>query len=166
MKRLLYILTHSKMQVVRLTLAIGSLLWAIQLFMTPQIFPTAAQIAAGTGRQTYALMATIAPEEVWAALFLVNGVWTMYSLMSGVTNRVTLAMDGFLGCVLWTASTTSCYLAYWPHGLGLWGSLMAYPSPAAMSGDVALSLMAWWHMIRLWALDQPKDSRGGTGADY
>lgn len=72
-----------------------------------------------------------------------NGVWALYSLLSGVTNRVTLALDGFLGCVLWTTATVSCYASYWPQNQDLVQSVTTYAPPAAMSGDVALVLMSW-----------------------
>lgn len=58
------ILLHDQMRVGRLGLIVGSLLWDFPLFLPVEIFPTAAQIASGNGRRTYALMAAIAPEMI------------------------------------------------------------------------------------------------------
>lgn len=94
------------MRVSRLGLIVGSTLWAFQLFLPVDIFPTTAQIAEGKGRQTYMLMATIAPENIWAILFLLHACCASYTLFSGIRDRYTLMFDGVLGCLLWTGSTS------------------------------------------------------------
>ncbi len=147
-------LLRDKMRMSRFGLALGSFLWGIQLLAPSTLFPTAAQIAAGTGRMTYTYMAIIAPETVWGILFLIHSAWALYTLGTEVKNHMTLAVDGFLGCLLWTTSTVACYAAHWPRGLDFWPALAAYPMPAAMSSDIVLSFFAWWHMIRMWAEEE------------
>lgn len=148
------LLIRDKMRMSRFGLALGSFLWGVQLLAPVQLFPTAAQIASGTGRTTYAYMAMLAPESIWGFLFLVHSAWAFYAVITGVRNHVTLAGDAFLGCLLWTTSTVACYAAHWPRGLDLWSALAAYPMPAAMSSDLVLSFFAWWHMIRMWAEEE------------
>lgn len=145
------ILLHDQMRVSRLGLIVGSTLWAFQLLLPVDIFPTVAQIAEGKGRHTYMLMATIAPENLWATLFLLHACCASYTLFSGVRDRYTLVFDGVLGCLLWTGSTIACYAAYWPRALPFADALLAYPPPAAMSGEAVMAFAAWWHMIRHWA---------------
>jgi hypothetical protein len=95
-------------------------------------------------RQTYAVMAQIAPELVWGTAFFIQGWFAFYTLLFGVRNHVTLAMDAFLGCILWTASTVACYIAHFKG----WST---YQPPAAMSGEAILTIASWWHLIRYWA---------------
>lgn len=146
-------LLHDKMRISRLGLIVGSVLWGTQLLLPTVLFPTAEQIAAHTGRTTYALMALIAPETVWGLLFLLHAFVASYSLFSGTRDWWTLLMDGLLGCLLWTGSTVACYMAYWPIQLPFFQAVVAYPPPAAMSGEIVMAFYAWWHMVRHWAED-------------
>lgn len=156
-----YLLVKDKMLMSRFGLACGSMLWAVQLALPVQLFPTAQQIASGTGRQTYALMATIAPEWVWAILFATHSLFAMYTLFGGVRNSVTLAADGFLGCLVWTTATVACYSSHWPKGVGFVTALQTWATPAAMSADIVLAFYAWWHMIKFWAEEESRDGRCG-----
>lgn len=149
-----YVFLRDRMLMSRFGIACGSMLWAIQLALPIQLFPTAEQIAAGGGRTTYTLMATIAPEWAWALAFMVHSVWAFYTLLTGVRNTVTLACDGFLGCLLWTTSTLACFASHWPQHLPFWSALEEYPPPAAMSADLIMAFYAWWHMIRFWAEEE------------
>lgn len=159
---LCHIFLRDRMLMTRLGLACGSMLWAIQLALPMQLFPTAVQLAEGKGRTTYSIMATIAPEQVWAGLFLIHSIWAFYTLFTGVRNNVTLAADGFLGCILWTSSTLACFAAYWPRGLPFIEALTHYPPPAAMSGEAVMAFYAWWHMIRFWAQEENTLGQCGT----
>ena len=154
--RIKTILIYDRMLMSRLGLAVGSLLWAIQLLLPASLFPTPEQIAAGVGRQTYSLMATVAPEEVWAILFLLHGSATLYALCRHVRSGALVWVDGILGCVLWSGATLFCFAAHWPKNLPWLEAWMAYPPPAAMSADLVLAFFAWWHMIRLLA-DETQD---------
>ena len=149
-----YLLLRDRMLMSRFGLAIGSALWSIQLFMPAHLFPTPEMIATGQGRLTYSLMATIAPEWVWGAFFALHAFFSAYTLFTGVRNTVTLAADGFLGCLLWTSATVACYAAHWPRGLPFLDALVAYPTPAAMSADLVMAFYAWWHMVRFWAEEE------------
>lgn len=150
-----HLLLKDRMLMSRFGLAIASALWAVQLFMPVELFPNAAMIASGQGRQTYALMAAIAPEHVWGTFFAIHAMFASYTLFTGVRNTVTLAADGFLGCLLWTTATFACYASHWPQGIdGFWPTLLAYPAPAAMSADIVMAFCAWWHMVRFWAEEE------------
>lgn len=145
------ILVRDRMDITRLGLIFGSLLWAFFLILPVPLFPTMEQISSGGGRVTYTVMALIAPENLWALLFLINAIATAYSLFYKVRSRITLLLDGVLGCVLWTGSTVACFAAHWPLLDGFFASLAAYPPPAAMSGEIVMAFYSWWHMIRHWA---------------
>lgn len=145
------VLMKDKMCMTRLALALGSFLWAVQLLPASDLFLTPIQGVPGTGGTLYSLMAALAPEFVWGCLFLVHSVWALCSVMVDVEQKWALYADGFLGCLLWTLVTASGYSAYWPVTESAWVSLIEYQPPAAMTGSLVLSLLAWWHMIRLWA---------------
>lgn len=154
-----YILMRDSTLMTRMGLAVGSLLWSIQLALPIELFPPAAQLAVGKGRTTYSIMAVV-PENVWAILFLIHAIWSLYTILTGVRNVVTLAADGVLGCILWTGSTLACFAAYWPHELPFLDALAHYPPPAAMSGEVVMALFSWWHMIRFWAIEETHQTLG------
>lgn len=149
-----HLFLRDRMLMSRFGLVIASMLWAIQLALPVELFPTAQMIVEGKGRTTYALMAIIAPEWLWATLFAVHALFASYTLFTETRNHVTLACDGFLGCVLWTSATFACYAAHWPHTGSFLGDLAAYPTPAAMSADLVMAFYAWWHMVRFWAEEE------------
>ncbi len=68
------ILFRDRMDIARLGLIMGSFLWALFLLLPVHLFPTAGQLAEGKGRTTYALMARVAPENIWGALFLLTAI--------------------------------------------------------------------------------------------
>ncbi len=139
------ILLHDKMRMTRLFLSLASFLWGVMLLLPSDVF----------SRSTYKLMAEVAPEEVWAILFLIHSLWSYYTLKCNIRNRFSLALDAFLGCVLWTGSTLLCFAAHYPfHIEGFFNQIAAYPPPAAMSGEITTSVAAWWHLIRHWAEEE------------
>lgn len=144
--------TSDELVLVRFGLAVGSFLWAVFLLLPHPLFPAGPYLQDG-GRQTYYYMAAIAPESVWGMLFLLHSVWSGYALSSGVKNRVTLAIDGFLGCILWTASTAACFAAHWPM-LPFVQALLSFQPPASISGGIVLSLFAWCRMVTLWSSEE------------
>lgn len=135
-------LLHSDMLAARMMLAAGALFWSAFLFWPGQLFPNPAQIAAGTGRTTYALMAFF-PELMWATAFGLHGLFLLASVFWRVPPAAAL-LDAFNGSVLWTAATYMCYAAHF-HG---WAT---YQPPAAMGADLAMMLASWWWFIRVWA---------------
>lgn len=150
--KMLMTFLDTPMCLTRLLLALSSLTWAFILFTTGHLF---------TGRPTYDVMAAIAGENVWAFPFTVHGCIAMYTLFTNSRNRVTLLLDGLLGCVIWTASTAACFSAYWPHADSFWISLTTYKPPAALSADIWMSVAAWWHFIKHWAeFKEDEDVRG------
>ena len=141
MPRLHYLFWFSELETLRWCLGWGSILWAVMLLWPGQLFPTPDQIIAGTGRQTYALMSEIAPEEVWGAGFLLQGVVMIWSLLLGYRTKITLWADAILGAFLWTASTFSCFASHY-HG---WST---YDPPAAMASEVVMTVASWWTLLR------------------
>ena len=131
--RLYHICWLSDLEATRFSLAVGSLLWAALLFWPGELFTPA--------RTTYHLMAKIAPEEVWALAFLVQGLVMIYSLLWGYKSRLSFFLDALLGCVLWTTSTVACFVAHF-------NSLSTYQPPAAMAYEIMGALASWWCLVR------------------
>lgn len=136
-------LMYSDMVTTRAALALGSIFWALFLFCSGALFPTPEQIVAGTGRQTYALMAQLAPEAVWAFAFLLHGIFLGASIFVKVPARAAL-LDAFNGAGLWSTATAACYMAHFQG----WST---YQPPAAMGADLAMVLASWWWLVRVWA---------------
>lgn len=113
----------------RISLAIAEFAWATMLFWPGDSF----------ARPTYTLMAHVAVEEVWAAVFL----------LSAVTQISIVAMEDF-------NSSLARYFAGW--NAALWGYTVAsmllsvYPPPAAIGGEIALAFSAAWIWLRPFIL--------------
>ena len=135
-------IVQSDMLAARLMLAAGALFWSLFLFWPGDLFPTAAQIAEGNGRTTYALMAFF-PEWLWALSFGVHGAFLLLSVIYRVPPYAAL-LDAFNGAVLWSAATFMCYAAHFKG----W---VTYQPPAAMGADLAMVMASWWWFIRVWA---------------
>ena len=148
-------LLDSRMHTTRFLLALSSLTWAFLLLLPGDLFQ---------GRPTYAIMNAIAPENVWGILFAIHGVVALHTLINDTRNTVTLCFDGFLGCIIWTASTAACFYAYWPHDDSL-RALIAYRPPAALSGEFWLSAASWWHLIKHWAEEERTHYERGSGCN-
>jgi hypothetical protein len=118
--RLKYLAFRSDLEGTRFTLALGAVFIGLGFMWPTPIFPTPEQIAAGSGRHTYAIMAAIAPEWLWAICFLCQGGVMLFSLLTGYRTRALLWLDAVLGVVLWTAAIGACYLAYWRGFDRLW----------------------------------------------
>lgn len=132
--RIHHIMWKSDMEATRLSLAMGSLLWAALLFWPGELF--------APSRTTYTVMAEIMSENCWAAAFLLQGLVMTYSLLWGYKSRISFVADALLGCVLWTGSTAACFLAHY-HG-----SIGSYQPPAAMSYELVAAFASWWHLVR------------------
>lgn len=148
-QRLRFVFVDSDMMSTRFWLAVGSIVWAALLLWPGRLFPSPEQLLVGCSaadgcRQTYAMMAYLASEEGWAAAFFFQGCVAIYTVLTGVRSRTTLAFDAFLGCILWTSTTLMCFFSHFKG----WAS---YQPPAAMSADVMAALASWWHLIRFWA---------------
>lgn len=139
--RLVYLAWGTDLIGTRFVLGLSSLAWAVMLLWPGALFPSAAQMAVGTGRTTYALMAQMAPEVVWATLFGVQGIGTLMALVYDIRTRVVLWVEGILGCLLWTAATISCFASHFKG----WDT---YQPPAAMAAELMLTVAAWWVLVR------------------
>ena len=142
--RLYRLLFCSDLEATRFTLAIGAIFIGLGFAWPTAIFPSAEQIAAGSGRHTYALMAQIAPEMCWSACFLLQGGVMLWSLITGYRSKWLLWLDAAFGVLLWTAAIGACYLAYWRGFDRIW----EYRPPAIMGGEVAAVLASWWVFVR------------------
>lgn len=144
-KRRMYDLAfESDLKAIRLMLGLGAVFIGLGFLWPVEVFPTATQLASGTGRHTYSLMAQIAPEGVWGTAFFGQGVLMLWSLLCNYRNKVLLWCDACFGSVLWTVAIGACYLAYWP-GIE---NIMSYRPPAIMGGEVATALSSWWVFVR------------------
>ena len=139
---LLQSLIDSPMKNTRLLIALSSLTWAVLLFWSGDLFEAS--------RKTYAIMAQIASEPVWATLFLLHGILAFWTLKTSANNKLSLWGDAFLGCILWTTSTFACFIAHWPNGDFL-TAFATYNPPAAMSGELWVAIFSWWSFVRHWA---------------
>lgn len=149
--RVFDVLIGSDMLATRFSLALGALIWGLLLLWPGDLFPTAAQIAAGKGRTTYALMAQVMSENSWGAMFLIQGITMVFAIFSQWRNKVLFVADALLGAILWTAATVMCFAAHF-------NGWMSYEPPAAMSAEIALMFASWWHLIRymldmIWSYD-------------
>lgn len=137
----------------RLLISLSSLTWAVFLLLPVDSFLN----------KEYFLMSKIAGEEIWAVLFLTHSFWSFFTLRTGIRNTTSLILDGFLGCILWTSSTVLCFASYWPTEIdGFLLQLSNYHPPAAMSGEVWVSIASWWYLVRYWAEEDTQ--RGNRGS--
>lgn len=145
--RIRYLLWHSDLEATRLMLGLSAILWALFLAWSGDLFPTAAEVAAGRGRMTYAIMGQVMTENQWAALWLLQGSVMLWSLATGARNTVLMCVDAVLGVLLWSVCVASSFVVYWPSGDFL-HAVMRYNPPAAMAGEVGMVLASWWVLVR------------------
>jgi hypothetical protein len=106
-------------------LAVAEFLWAITLFMPGNTFD----------RPTYTLLASIAPEFVWALAFVLMGSLQTYILIKG---------DYHDRLAVWFAASN---MTFWTF-VCITMVLSISPFPAAISGEIALAIGASWVFIR------------------
>ena len=135
------------MRIARLSLAIGALTWALLLILPSlagqHLFPDPAHFVTGQGKLTYLVMAKIMPEQAWALMFAMHGLFLMVGVFYKVPPAANL-LDAFNGAALWTTATASCFIAHfigWPE----------HSTPAAMSMDFSAVLLSWWWFVRCLA---------------
>ena len=149
------IVFRSDLKATRLSLAIGAICIGLGFAWPTPVFPTALQIASGSGRHTYVIMATIAPEWLWSLLFLVQGSIALYAMLSTRRSSCLMWCDAGLGVLLWTVAIGSCYLAYWQGFDRIW----EYRPPAIMGGEVAAVFAQWWVFVRYHCSSNVQDRR-------
>lgn len=107
----------------------SSVIWAVMLVWPGDTFT----------RQTYAVMAEIAPEPVWAGAFLIVGLIQLYNSFSAVLGGELPAwfskFDSFLGFVVWAGAVISILVAQ-------------SPPPAAIAGEIVMAFAAFWVFVR------------------
>ena len=144
LRRMYDLAFESDLKAIRLMLGLGAVFIGLGFLWPVDVFPTAAQLAAGNGRHTYALMAKIAPEGIWGIAFLIQGSIMLWSLVFDYRNKYLLWVDACFGSLLWTVAIGACYLAYW-NGFS---NIMSYRPPKIMGGEVAAALASWWVLVR------------------
>ena len=109
----------------RITLAMGEFFWAVMLFWHGDTFT----------RPTYSHMAIIMREEWWGVLFLFSAATQCYIVLSNKMHSTWAWYFAGWNCLLW--------------GFTAWSMLASvYPPPAAIGGEIALALSAFWIWLR------------------
>ena len=115
----------------RFWLFLAEFLWAVMLFWPGDTFE----------RPTYVQMGKIAPEMVWAFLFLLTAVIQLNIIINETYHEFWARCFSIWNAVLWTSTVT----------LMIFG---VYPPPAAIGGEIALTVSAIWIAIRPIILDR------------
>lgn len=109
----------------RLALFLAEALWAVMLFWPGDTF----------ARPTYGLMGTVADELVWAVAF-------------GVTSILQLGIVVYAQCrAPWARTFAAWNATLWVGTVGLMLASV-YPPPAAIGGELALTVSAVWVAVR------------------
>ena len=116
---------YSDLHATRFSLGVAEFLWAVTLLWPGDTF----------GRPTYTVMARVMSEEAWGLLFLMSSI-TQFSILLSMRyhDRFAVMFAGW-NAMLWGFVTISMYLS-------------VSPPPAAISGEAALSIAAFWVYIR------------------
>jgi hypothetical protein len=123
--RLLKIALFGNMHSARFLLALAELIWFITLAWPGDTFD----------RPTYSVMSQIAPEMVWAAMFLTAACFQWSILLSGTYHGRVAVAFAFWNSLLWWTVVLSMYMS-------------VTPPPAAISGELALAFGATWVFVR------------------
>ena len=123
----------SSTEAVRVTVAIGSLLWGIMLLMPGETY----------SRPMFSVLVTTAPEEIWGLLFLAHGVIAALAIVFSRCGRICFLFDGITGCLLWSAVTIGMLLS------SVYNTITPeFSFPAATAPSIAITLAAWWLVFR------------------
>jgi hypothetical protein len=113
----------------RITLSMGEVAWAVMLFWAGELF----------SRPTYKVMSHVMGEEAWGVVFM----------LSAATQITIVLLDDF-------HSIFARYFAAWNACLWVfvvWSMLASVsPPPAAIGGEIALSISACWIWVRPYIL--------------
>ena len=123
--RVLRIAFYGNQHSARFLLALAETIWFIALAWPGDTFE----------RPTYSVMAGIAPESVWAGVFLASAFcqWSIF-FNGNYHAKLSVIFSGW-NMVLWWFVSVSMYLS-------------VYPPPAAISGELALAFGASWVYVR------------------
>lgn len=123
--RSMALLRYTDLEATRFTLALAEMLWAFTLFMPGDTFD----------RPTYAVLAKIAPEMVWASIFLMMSCVQTYILYKGEYHDRLAIWFALVNSSFWTFVCLSMVLS-------------VSPFPAAISGEISLAIASFWIFIR------------------
>lgn len=113
----------------RILLAIAEFLWGILLLWPGDTF----------GRPTYNIMASVMPENCWGIVFLMTSVMQIAIVAKEDFHSREARYFAFFNMVLWVFVVLSMMKS-------------VYPPPAAISGEIALAMAAWWIWFRPFLL--------------
>ena len=141
--RLIQILWGTDLLATRVVVGVASLLWALALLSSRELFPTPLQVSVGTGAMEYAVMSLVASEWQWGQVLLLHGVGAILAVLFDIRSRLLMLTEGILGCLLWTvicASVCASVARDFSHTL-----------PAVTGPNLVIGLCAWWVLVRYQA---------------
>lgn len=109
----------------RIMLGIAEGLWAIMLWWPGDTF----------GRPTYAHMARVMSEDGWGLVFALSAATQLHIVFSGQFHRSYARLFAGWNAVLWSYVVGSMLLS-------------VYPPPAAIAGEIALTISAIWIWVK------------------
>lgn len=125
-KKIMRMILYSDLQATRFTLGLAELVWAVSLFWPGDTFD----------RPTYdAMKHCMVSEELWGCVWVFSGLTQWYILFSGKYHTPSAVFFACFNAILWWFATIGMYLS-------------VYPPPAAIGGELALSVSAAWIWIR------------------
>lgn len=124
--RFLRVIATVDLTAVKLVLIPSSILWALLLLWPGLTFD----------RPTYSIMRELFNENIWGFLFGIHG-WILAHFVYDTNTkwRTVYYLNNFLGCLLWSSSSLMMLFS-------------VYPPPAAISGELVLSLASIWLFLR------------------
>ena len=123
--RIGYLFMHSDLEALRFFVAASSLLWGVMLALPGTTFD----------RQTYELMAAVAPELAWAVAHFLHAGAAIWALLSGRNGKIWFIASPVLGCLIWTTSAIAMLFSVWPV-------------PAAIAPHIVGAAASWWLLVR------------------
>ena len=114
----------------RFTLAMAELLWGTMLLLPGDSF----------NRDIYDAIKTLATEQTWAFIFIASCIIQMYIILSNDLHSIFARIFSMFNAFLWVLVVGSIFILRYP------------PPPAAMSGELALTITAIWIYIRPYIL--------------
>jgi hypothetical protein len=115
---------------IRCTLALSELMWAVMLLWPGDTFT----------RPTYAHMAMLWNEEIWALVMLTSAVTQLTIVLQDDLHSRFARYFAAYNAVLWVY-------------IGIVSPLLSvYPPPAAMGGEMALAIASFWIWLRPYFL--------------
>ena len=123
--RAIELIYGSDLHATRFLLGVAELVWALALFWPGDTF----------GRPTYAVMAGVASEEVWATAFLLTSFIQFHILFHGSYHSRCATVFAGWNAMLWIFCVLAMYMS-------------VYPPPAAISGELAMAVGASWVFVR------------------